>query len=368
MKAKILGIILSLGMLLMPGFKALAYGPQDADEATGAVYAMTNASEGNKIVIFNRNDDGILKKVSSVSTGGTGSGVGLDPLGSQNSLVLTRDSRWLLAVNGGSNEISVFRVLHDGLELVDKVGSGGTFPVSLTTYQNLVYVLNEGSPNITGFHLNHKGRLTLLPDSIRPLGSGAFAQVGFDPKGERLVVTNKAGSKILVYSVDNDGLPGANPVTSTSNGSTPFGFIFDRMGNLLVVEVGPNAVSSYQILPDNTLQVISGSVPNGQNAACWIAGNERGFVYTANPGSGTVSAYQLTVRYGQLTLLSGEAGYGKDPLDLAVTGNENFLYTLDPGSGNVDMFHIDHNGGLTYLGAASSDGEISLLAQGIAAK
>ncbi|HET6465052.1 MAG TPA: beta-propeller fold lactonase family protein [Nitrospiria bacterium] len=368
MKSKILGAVLSVGMLMITAGTVFAESPYDRDEgATGAVYAMTNAPDGNNVVIFDRDEDGILTKAGSISTGGTGSGGGLDPLGSQNSLVLSPDNRWLLAVNGGSNEISVFRVLPDGLKWVDKVDSGGDFPVSLTVDHDLVYVLNAGaSPNITGFTLSHKGRLSPLAGSARSLGSGAFAQVGFDPEGETLVVTDKAGSKILVYSVDEDGLPAVSPVVSASHGNTPFGFIFDQRGRLLVVEVGPNAVSSYKILKDDTLQVISGSVPNGQQAACWIAGNERGDVFTANPGSGTVSAYQLTARNGQVALLNGAAGSGNRPLDMAVADNGRFLYALDPGSGAIDMFRIKHDGSLTNLGAI--DGALPLFAQGIAAR
>lgn len=368
MNSKILGTVLSVGMLMISTCTVFAQSLQDRDEVgAGAVYTMTNAPDGNKVVIFNRDDDGILTKVGSISTGGTGSGGALDPLGSQNSLVLSSDNRWLLAVNGGSNEISVFRVLPDGLKLVDKVDSGGVFPVSLTVYHNLVYVLNAGtSPNITGFNLNHRGQLVPLADSTRSLGSGAFSQVGFDPQGQTLVVTDKGDSKILVYSVSDNGLPAVSSVTSISNGNTPFGFIFDILGHLLVVEAGPSAVSSYKIRPDDTLQVISGSVANGQKTACWIAGNERGDIFTANPGSGTISAYLLMPRNGQVALLNGAAGSGNKPLDLAVTANGRFLYVLDPGIGSIDMFQVEHDGSLINLGAI--DGELSLFAQGIAAR
>ena len=369
MSSKILGTVLSAGMLMVSAFIVFAESPQHRDEgAVGAVYTMTNAPDGNNVVIFDQDEDGILTNVGSISTGGTGSGGELDPLGSQNSLILSPDNRWLLAVNGGSNEISIFRVLPDGLKLVDKVNSGGTFPVSLTIDHNLVYVLNAGaSPNITGFNLSRKGHLTPLADSTRSLGSGAFSQVGFDPAGETLVVTDKAGSHILVYSVDDDGLPAVSPVTSISNGQIPFGFIFDRRGYLLVVEAGPNAVSSYKILPDDTLQVISGSVPNnGQQAACWIVRDERGDVFTANTGSGTVSVYRLMGRKGQVVLLNGAAGSGNKPLDLAVAADGRFLYALDPGSGTIDMFQIKHNRSLTNLGAI--DGRLPLFAQGIAAR
>jgi 6-phosphogluconolactonase len=365
MKRMILGAVVGVGILLISSVAVFANGRDDLK--AGAVYTMTNAADGNHVVIFNRDEDGMLTPVGSIATGGKGYGDGLDPLASQDAIVLSSDNRWLLAVNGGSNEISVFRVLPDGLNLIDTVDSGGEFPVSVTIDYNLVYVLNAGgSPNIMGFSLSHDGHLTPLAGSTRSLdAAGAYSQVGFDPQGKRLVITDRVGNLILIYSVSDDGLPALNPVTTPSNGNVPFAFFFDARSRLLVVEAGPNAVSSYRILPNDTLQVISGSVPNGQQAACWIAGNRRGDIFTTNPGSGTVSAYQLSTRNGQVTLLNGAAGSGNKPLDLAITINGRFLYALDPGNGAIDMFRIERDGSLTDLGAI--DAELSIFAQGIAA-
>jgi 6-phosphogluconolactonase len=364
MNKRILAAVLTAAILLIPAVAVFAHGWGEG-EAAGAVYAMTNADSGNQVVIFDRDDDGMLTMTGSISTGGMGSGTGLDPLGSQGALTLSNDHRWLVAVNAGSNEITAFRVRRDGLVFADKVDSGGVFPVSVTIFHNVVYVLNAGgSPNITGFKLSHNGKLIHLTKSTRWLGDGAFAQVGFDPEGETLVVTDKAGSRILVYSVNDDGLAGMNPVISPSNGVTPFGFIFDQRGHLLVVEATTNAVSSYKILPDDTLDVISGSVLNGQVAACWIAGNRRGDVYTTNPGTSSISAYQDRNR--SLVLLNGVAGTGSTPLDLSITSDGRFLYALDPQIGTIDMFKIECDGSLTDLGTVS--GGFSIFAQGIAAR
>jgi 6-phosphogluconolactonase len=364
MNKKMLVAVLSIALLMISAAAVFADNLQE-NEAAGAVYAMTNAADGNQVVIFDRDDDGILTKAGSISTGGTGTGSALDTLGSQGSLSLSEDHRWLVAVNAGSNDITVFKVWHEGLKFVGKVGTGGTMPVSVTIFHDLVYVLNAGgSPNITGFRLSHRGELTPLSNSTRSLGAGAYAQVGFNPQGEKLVVTDKTNSTILVYSVGDDGLPVMNPVTSPSHGVTPFGFIFDQRERLLVVEAATNAVSSYKILPNDTLDVISGSVPNGQVAACWIAGNEHGDVFTDNPGTSSVSAYKD--RHGSLVLLNGVAGTGTTPLDLSITRDGRFLYALDPKNGTVDMFQIEHDGSLTSLGTVA--GGFSIFAQGIAAR
>jgi 6-phosphogluconolactonase len=332
----------------------------------GAVYAMTNDAYGNEIVIFDRKANGKLAEVGTIATGGDGSGGGLDPLGSQGSLVLSEDHRWLLAVNAGSDQISVFKVFPEGLSLVDVVGSGGDFPVSVTIYHDLVYVLNALTPNITAFTLSFTGELTPIADSIRLLGEGAFAQIGFDPQGNNLVVTDKGEHEILVFSLESDGTSTA-PVTTPSSGLAPFGFIFDRRGHLLVSEAGSGAASSYRILLDDTLELLSASVPNGQAATCWIAGNKSGDIFTSNTASGNVSAYKLLAGNGRLLLRDAIAGTAFSPIDMAITADGRFLYALDPGNGAVHMFRIDRDGGLTDLGAIAAVG-LDIFANGIAAR
>jgi 6-phosphogluconolactonase (cycloisomerase 2 family) len=365
MKKKLLMSIWGAAALMIPIFVVRA--SEDDKDIAGAVYAMTNDGAANEVVVFDRDEKGLLTRLGSIATQGMGSGGGLDPLASQGSLVMSPNQTWLLAVNAGSNDISVFRVLAKGLRLVDKIDSGGTFPVSVTIFHDLVYVLNAGaSPNISGFYLSHRGELIPLPNSTRALSAGGFGQVGFDPEGKKLVVTDKANNNILVYSIDNRGLPSSDPVVSPSNGLTPFAFIFDNRGRLLVVEAGSNAVSSYNVLHDGTLKVIDPSVPNGQRASCWIAGNKRGFVFTGNPGTSSISSYKLRTRNGTLSLLDGAAGTGNTPLDIAIPVNGRFLYALDPGNSGIAMFEIEGDGSLTNLGTVP--GGISLFANGITAR
>lgn len=352
-------------------------------DAGGAAYTMTNDPDDNQVVVFSRDENGLLARVDAVSTGGKGSGGGVDPLASQGSLVLVEaddnppgwrqhgdkhhDSALLLAVNAGSNDVSVFRTGRQGIRLQDRTGSGGSFPVSLTVSGDRVYVLNNGAPaNITGFRLDDHGHLSPLPNSTRLLGDGAYGQVAFDPQGKALVVADKANNRLLVYRMLRHGIPSALPVITPSSGNVPFGVAFDRRGHLLVVEAGSNAVSSYDLARSGHLQTISASVANGQVATCWIVVNQHGAVITTNPGTNSLSSFHVDARTGQVTLLNGTAGAGDAPLDIDVTGNGRFAYAVDPANGGVDMFRIERNGSLTGLGNAS--GGLSLFAQGMAVR
>jgi 6-phosphogluconolactonase len=361
MKSRIL--VFLLGSLL--AIWAVAPVQARYDQA-GSVYSMTNDPSGNEIVVYSRDAKGSLSLEGAFSTGGLGSGGDLDALGSQGSVMMSKDRRWLLAVNAGSNEISVFRIVPEGLVLVDRADSGGVYPVSLTLYHDLLYVLNNGTPNIVGFFLNHRGKLTPIGNSTRSLAGSAFSQIGFDNRGDWLVITDRGNQKILVFSVGKYGRPSTVPAISNSVGPGPFGFVFDRGNHLVVSEAAAGAVSSYEILSDGTLETVSGSVENNQMATCWITVNGRGQVFTANTGSNTLSAYKVFPRKGALTLAREVAGQGTLPLDLDITADGRFLYVLNAGAGTVGMFGITPWGTLVNLGEV--EGPFQIYAQGMVAR
>jgi 6-phosphogluconolactonase (cycloisomerase 2 family) len=257
----------------------------------------------------------------------------------------------------------VFRVRPDGLEKTDQVASGGTRPVSVAVYHDIVYVLNQDTPNIAGFVLNHNGELDPLPDSRRTLAAGSYAQVGFTPDGDNLVITGRTVNTIVTFGVDRNGVASAGYVTTPSSGAGPFGFIFDPRGNLLVAEAGVNAVSSYKVRKNGMLDVISASVLNGQTATCWITDNGK-YVFTANPGTHTFSSY--SDRKGDLQLLDGAAGSAARPLDMHASNDGRFLYALDSSALQIVGFRIKPDGSLVPLPPVPA--AIDMFAQGLAAR
>jgi hypothetical protein len=145
-----------------------------------------NAVGGNAVLAFDRNADGSLGAPTAYPTGGTGTGGGL---GNQGAVTLTRDGRWLAAVDAGSDEVTLFRVQPRGLTLASRAPSGGDRPISVTLHGDLLYVLNNGgTANITGFRIAPSGELAPLAGSTRPLSEAApnASQVQFSPDGSRL--------------------------------------------------------------------------------------------------------------------------------------------------------------------------------------
>jgi 6-phosphogluconolactonase len=320
----------------------------------GAVYTLTNEARVNAVVAFNRSAGGTLSDPRRFPTGGRGTGSGL---GSQGAVALSRNGRWLFAVNAGSNDISVFSVQGTELRLAHRSASGGTMPISITSHRNLVFVLNAGGDgNIAGFSVSGLGALRPLPDAARSLSGPDTgpAQISFSPDGESLVVTEKNTGLLDLFSVDEDGAV-SKATQVPSNGETPFGFSFTRRGLLVVSEAfggrdGESAVSSYQL--EDVIQPISGSVPDHQTAACWIAITHNGrFAYTTNTGSGTISGYRVSSS-GALSLLNADGvtastGDGSSPTDMALSADSSFLYALGSGTGTISAFHVEGDGSLT---------------------
>lgn len=323
----------------------------------GTIYTASNSPAGNAILLFDRLTDGRLVPAGTVATGGTGTGTGL---GNQGGLMLTRDERWLLAVNAGSNSLSVFEVRQRGLRLADVVPTGGTRPISVTEHRGVVYVVHATSDDIAGFTLGRNGHLQPLIGSVQGLsGTGVGpAQIAFTPDGGFLLITEKNTNRIVTFDIDRRGLPTDRRVQDAS-GVTPFGFAFGKRNQVFVTEAfggapGASAASSYDIGRDGTLTSISASVLTGQTAACWAALTPDGrFAFVTNTGSGSITGYAVDFD-GQLELLdddgrTGVTGDGSTPIDVVVTDSGRYLYSLNSGTHAIGSFRIQGDGSLTPL-------------------
>ncbi len=352
-------LVAVLGFLVLTIGSVGAVKPDRAHGSSGAVYIMTNDPAGNQVIAYNRAANGGLAWAGTFSTMGLGAS-GLTG-SNQGGLTLSRGGTWLLVVNAGSNDVSVFRVSREGLTLTDKVGSGGTMPISVTIHDNWVYALDAGTSssagNIAGFYLSHRGELTPIPGSVQPLsGIAAPAQVSFNPDGRVLAVTEKSTRLINTYTVSSRRVA-KGPSIHASSGGTPFGFAFDRAGDLIVSEAaggpsGTSAVSSYDVSSAGALTTISASVPDTQQAACWlvVTGNGR-YAYTTNAHSQTISSYSIASN-GAVSLLNPvAANVGGADLDLA--RNSRFLYVFNNGQHSIVGYKVHADGSLEWMTAAN---------------
>jgi 6-phosphogluconolactonase (cycloisomerase 2 family) len=323
-----------------------------ATRSPGAVFAITNAPAGNAVVVYDRAGNGTLSPGGVFATGGIGTGTGLM---SQGAVIVSDDQRFVFAVNAGSSSISSFRIVHDGLELVDIVPSGGPFPTSLTYKSGLLYVLNAGSPNsIAGFQVDRRGRMAPLFGSARPLSAPTTspAQIGFSDDGSVLIVTERLTNLLDVYQLDDEGYS-VFQIAMPSSGPTPYGFAVDKRNTLFVSEAGAGGgASSYRVTFPAGLEPVSSMVMTGQRAACWAVLTKNGkFGYVVNAGTGNISGFAIG-HDGSATLLDANgitAAIGGNPTDAALSNDSKFLYVRVGALGMIAVFRVESDGSLTKV-------------------
>ena len=358
----------ALALGIAAAVSSLPVGPAAAapDTGGGAVYAMTNDAAGNQVVAYRRAADGQLSLSGRYDTGGAGTS--RSRLSSQGSVLLSESNRWLFVTNVGSDELSVFAVLADGLRLVDVVPSGGDMPNSVTVDGSLVYVLNNGGSavgNITGFRQARDGSLRQISGSTRPLSSpGADpAQVSFSPDGDTLVVTEKATNLFDTFAVGRNGRA-SSAVPHASAGVTPFGFDFTASGEFVLTEatggiVGAATASSYSLTgpTPHDVATVSSAVPDFRTEVCWtvITEDER-FAYVTNFGDGTISSYAVDPD-GAITLhesIAATTSFGEFSVrDHDLSDGGRYLYAIDISSQKVHGWVVKRNGDLKPIGAFS---------------
>lgn len=353
---------------------AAASGQEHADHADHAVFVQTNELAGNQIAAYARSDDGSLSPAGTYRTGGLGGALGgapSDKLASQGSLVFDARHDALIAVNAGSNSLSVFRVKGDELKLRQVVTSNGTFPVSVAVHDDLVYVLNARDGGSVAGYTFKGGRLRPISNSVRQLGLDPTAipeflntpaQVGFSPDGRHLIVTTKGnGHDIVVYDVGHNGRLSQQPVVNPQPvGTAPFAFVFAQ-DRLVLTQAGTSSLAKYDLADDGTLPNLA-TVPNGQIASCWISA-ANGYFYVSNTGSSNISIYHDDGPAG-LTLINAAVPTDPGTIDSTVSDDE-FLYVQSGLTGIVDAFHIGSDGSLTPIGTTLVPNAIGF--EGIAA-
>ena len=322
----------------------------------GYLYVNGNTPGANTVVGFARKADGTLSMLpgSPFSVGGVGSGTAL---GSQGALQLSADRRFLLAVDGGSNQISVLRIQSDG-SLSPVAGSpfpsNGIKPVSIAVHGNLVYVANAGpgGSNYTGFTIRTDGVLQPIAGSTVSLpDDSGVGDVLIDPFGRYLIGIRVNTSLIDSFTIGSGGLLAAAPGSPiAAQAAGPFGSVF-RVSNppqLFVSNAhagaGNGSVSAYTVAVDGTLQAIGTSpYPDQQTAPCWVALEpDMRYLFAANAGSDSISSYSVAAD-GTLSLVGSTAlrdGPGLGTFDLGLDPAGRYPYQVDGNKREINALAV----------------------------
>jgi len=352
-KARVLSSCsLALGVLAATAATASA---APASPIVGHAYVDGNTPVANTVAELDRHADGSLTPTpgSPFAAGGAGSGAGL---ASQGAIQSAYNGRYLLAVDAGSNQISVLRVGFNGVptEVGAPVSSGGIDPNSITVHGDLVYVANSGSPNYTGFRLTPFGTLLPISNSTVTVASGsALGDVTFNSTGTQLVGTEVTSSEIDSFDVGFDGRLQAAPGSPyAGQGLGQIGAEFNPVNpsQLFVTNAhngtGLGTVSSYHLGFFGSLAPVSASpFADAQTAPCWVEVSHDGrYLFAVNTGSKNISSYSINP-FGQLTLISSfpiNGSTGGD-IDARLSPDGRSLLVVGGTSDVVSAFAV--NGG-----------------------
>jgi 6-phosphogluconolactonase (cycloisomerase 2 family) len=352
-----------------------------APKAVGHVYVNDNTAGVNTVAGFDRNRDGSLTPIpgSPFSAGGAGAG---HADASQGSLQLSADRRYLLAVDAGSNQISVLRIKPDGsLQIAQVVSSNGGNPVSIAVHGGLVYVANADpdNPNYTGFTLDHGGRLGPIAGSTVSLPAGSQpGDVLFNRDGKKLVGTRVGTSLIDSFTVGAKGRLTAAPGSPFEHQTGVFGqfgseFSPTRPAQLFVSNAhtaanggAPGSVSAYTDGADGRLTPIGASpFANAGTASCWIEISHDGkYLFTVDTASSTVAGYSIAAD-GTLTAIGNTPiKNGKGAEDARLSPDGSTLWVVNSGADTINAFSV-HGGTLTELSSSPTAGPAGATPSGI---
>lgn len=323
-----------------------------------AVYTMTNDAVSNAVREYRRSTDGTLAFVSDYPTGASGSGDSLD--GASGSLIHVTGTDRFFAVNAGSNSVTLMVMAVDGsLTPLSTANSGGTRPISVTTFGNTVYVLNAGDAgnnipaNISGLELVGS-QLVPIAGSTQPLSVAHPnpAQIGFHPTGTVLVVTERDTNRITTYALT--GNIAGTPQPQASASVTPFAFDFNSLGTMVLTGatngvVGGSTVSSHIVGAGGPIATVTAALPTNQSIARGVeVSNYNPVAYITNSGSNNLSIVNVGAQNDLSLQGNGNTiNTGATPMDLDLSDDGQFLYVLNAGDDTISGYSVAADGSLT---------------------
>ena len=266
----------------------------------------------------------------------------------------------------GPNTVTALRVETDGT-LVPLPGSpyrtggtgagGGLFAASRIAIQpggDLLFVSNGGSNDISVFRIDAgSGRLTAVPGS--PFSSGGRASfgtsLGATPDGRYLIAVNSGSANIVVFRIGANGALTPTPASPYVLPSVPDGIKVSPNGRFLAVSLTEsNLIDVLRIGPGGELARGQGgpfpaSIPAGLEINCT---SERLYAGEAAPGTG-VEVFAMSAR-GVLAPMPGSpfrfaSGSFADVVMLNPV--ENVLFVSNKDTATVTALRVNRAGALT---------------------
>jgi 6-phosphogluconolactonase len=264
------------------------------------------------------------------------------------------------------NDISSFSLSAVGIPTLsgNQSGPNSSEGIVVDSSGKYLYVSDFANSNVDAFAINASGGLTGIAGTPVPAGS-SVGGIAVDPATKFLYVTLVNTAQVAGFSINSNGALTPIPNSPFPAGNTPFQAVVDPTGTFLYVSNlndSMGGISAHKIDPvSGALNAVAGSpFPTqanfpGPNGLAIGAGGK--FLYVGMSGTvnanDVVSAFSIDPATGALTQLAGSPfPTGNDPQGVTTDPSGKFLFTANAGDSTVSAFTIDAtSGGLTAVGS-----------------
>lgn len=332
--------------------------------AQGFVYTNNDLEGSNTVTAFSVAASGALTNIGTFATGGSGTSGGL--FASNRARTCTVGNR-LYVTNDGSNSVSGFAInpFTGSLSLVPGspfatggLAGGSGISLDCTPDGSFLIAANGGTNNITVFSIASNGALTPVAGSPFAAGIGPDG-IKIAPNGLFLSVALLGTDQIGMFSIAANGaltpVPGS-PFASPASGSVT-GVEIDCATTLLYApqaNLDGTNIDVFSIGPDGALTLVqtSDNPGVGINSNVGVLSPNDQFLFVSNQGSSSVTAFSVAAD-GTLSLVAGSPfpGTGPIPCGIATNAAGTHLFTANLGDGTVTSFSIGGNGALALVGS-----------------
>jgi 6-phosphogluconolactonase len=277
----------------------------------------------------------------------------------------------------GKGAVICYSILREGknvsLALVNSVeiGDGGGTHVSVESTGRLLITAQYGGGSVGVFALNSDGSIKRRNQLIEHAGGSKVVDrrqdsphphwTGFSPDEKYAFVPDLGLDQVVIYKVDADkarleshGIastpPGGGPRHMKFHPNGQWAYVLNELSLSVTVfdyDGSAGTMTAKQTVP---------SVPKEQlmkeqfKSASEIRVHPSGrFVYSANRGHDTITAYRVDVETGELSVIEREHVRGATPRNFNVDPSGKWLLAAGQDSHTLATFAIDgHTGELTY--------------------
>ena len=241
-----------------------------------------------------------------------------------------------------------------GNVVVSCMTSPTSIAFSVEPGNEFAYVVNEDSTILTYLIDLFNGGFTQTGTAT----AGTFpTSIAVDPSGQFAYVANTTDGTISTYTIDSstgelNSTCGISPLCP-STGKYPTAVTVDPSGQFVyVANMGDNTISAYTIGSGGALTAIGSPVSTGISpiSIVTVSVGSLEFVYVANMGDGSIWAYRINLTLTTTTPLGilqslGTVPAGTSPVSITVDPSRQFAYVANEGSNSISIYTISTTDG-----------------------